>query len=391
MPRPPLELETWGKIRRTTVNGQPAAVAYYRGSDGVTKPMQRQGKTPAEAERNLIRALKKQLAPASEDLTPASTVGELAAKWLEMREQQDQLAEGSIRIYRSAIEKHIKPGLGAVRLNEITVPRLDRFLAALAKSSGPGTAATTHVCLRGMFTLASRHGAVKPNPMSDVPAPEQPKRRTRPAAPDVDSVRGIRARFEQWDAGTEPRSEGDRRPRRPRASELLDTTDMFIGTGMRTGEVLALQWDALDLAAGRVRVKRTIAQNRDGKFFVQEFTKSDAGMRELELPPHVVEMLLRRRVASFSEFAFPSAVGTFRHPNNYRTTWRAALADTPWKGTTPKSFRKTVATVLRDELGIEAARDQLGHEHERTTKGHYADAVAHIGPAAGAVLDRLFA
>ena len=30
MARPPLELETWGKIRRTTVDGKPAAVAYFR-------------------------------------------------------------------------------------------------------------------------------------------------------------------------------------------------------------------------------------------------------------------------------------------------------------------------------------------------------------------------
>lgn len=30
MARPPLELETWGRIRRTTVKGKPTAVAYYR-------------------------------------------------------------------------------------------------------------------------------------------------------------------------------------------------------------------------------------------------------------------------------------------------------------------------------------------------------------------------
>lgn len=386
MPRPPLELETWGRIRRTTIGGKPTAIAYYRGSDGVTKPMQRQGKTPADAERNLIRALKQQLAPASDDLTPDSTIAQLAPKWLDTK---TKLAEGSIRIYKNAIEKHITPGLGSVRLGEITVPRLDRFITALAKSSGIGAATTAHVVLRGMFSLAARHGAVKPNPMVDVPAPEAPKKRERAEAPKADAVRGIRSRFAEWDAGTEPRPDGDRRRRQPRASELLDTTDMFIGTGMRTGEVLALQWDALDLAAGHVVVKRTIAQDRDGKFFVQQWTKREGSYRELELPTHVIEMLLRRRVASFSEFAFPSAVGTFRHPNNYRTAWRQALAETPWEGTTPKSFRKTVATVVRDELGIEAARDQLGHEDERTTRGHYADEV-HMGPAVGAVLDRLF-
>lgn len=385
MPRPPLELETWGKIRRTTVDGKPAAIAYYRDSDGVTRPMQRQGKTPAEAERNLIRALKQRLAPASEDLTPESTIEQLAAKWLASK---TQLAEGSIRTYSKNIEWHIIPGLGSVRLREVTVPRLDRFIAAITKSSGIGTANTAHVVLRGMFSLAARQGAVRPNPMADVPRPEKPKRRERVAAPNIDIVRGIRQRFALWDAGTEPRDADDHRRRQPRTSDLLDSTDMIIGTGIRTGELLALEWDVLDLAEKTVIIRRTIAQDRAGKFFVQEFTKTDAGYRELELPDPVIEMLLRRRIASFSEFVYPSSVGTFRHPNNYRTVWRQALESTPYKGTTPKSFRKTVATVVRDELGVIAAKDQLGHESEKTTLEHYADEV-HQGPAVGAVLAKL--
>lgn len=386
MPRPPLELETWGRIRRVTRDGKPTAVAYYRDADGISRLMQRQGKTPAEAERNLVKALKARLAPASEELSPDSTIEQLAAKWLDSK---TRLAEGSVRIYRNAIAKHIVPGLGSVRLREATVPKLDRFIAAIAKSSGAGTATTAHVVLRGMFTLAARQGAVRPNPMVDVPGPEKPKRTARRAAPSLDVVRGIRGRFEAWDAGTEPRPEGDRRRRQPRASDLLDTTDMVIGTGIRTGELLAMKWDQLDLTAKTLIVTRTIAADRDGKYFVQEFTKTDAGHRELQLPDPVVDMLVRRRVASYSEFVFCSSVGTFRHPNNYRTTWRAALAETPWKGTTPKSFRKTVATVLRDELGVQAAKDQLGHESERTTLKHYADQV-HRGPDAGLVLARLF-
>lgn len=385
MARPPLELETWGKIRRTTINGKPTAVANYRDSDGITRRMQRDGRTPAEAERNLIRALKARLAPSSEDLTSATTISELAAKWIDSR---GRLAEGSIRTYRNAI-KHIDRGLGSVRLQEATVPKLDRFIIAVASSSGHGIASTVHVVLRGMFSLAARHGAVRTNPMIDVPKPERPKRVRRAAAPDLAVVRGIRTRFAEWDAGTEPRPDGDRRRRLPRASTLLDTTDMIIGTGMRTGELLALKWDAVNLTERLVTIRRTVGQDRNERFFVQEFTKTDAGYRELELPAEVVEMLLRRRVDSHSEFVFPSAVGTLRLPPNYRTTWRAALAGTPYAGITPKSFRKTVATVVRDELGIDAAKEQLGHEDKKTTEAHYADEI-HRGPASAAILSRLF-
>lgn len=384
MARPPLELETWGRIRRTTLGGKPAAIAYFRDSDGVTRLMERRGKTPADAERNLIRALKIRLAPANDDLTGATTIAVLATRWLESK---TRLAEGSVRIYRNAIEKHITPGLGDVRLQESTVPRLDRFLVALARSSGPGTAKTAHVVLSGMFGLAARHGAIRANPMTDVPAPEKPKRVARVSAPGAQDVRDIRARFRLWDAGEEPR-EDDSRPRRPRMSDLADSTDAIIGTGMRTGEILALQWDCVDLATRTLVVRRTIAQDRAGKMFVQEFTKSNAGYRQLELPAPLLATLTHRRIDAESDFVFPSSVRTFRHPNNYRTSWRAALAGTAWSGITPKSFRKTVATVLRDEMGIEAARDQLGHEEAKTTQRVYADEV-HRGPAAAAILGRL--
>lgn len=270
-------------------------------------------------------------------------------------------------------------------LQEVTVPRLDRFLVALARSSGPGTAKTVHVVLSGMFTLAARHGAILTNPMADVPAPEKPKRQAHVAAPDVDEVRGIRARFEMWDTGTEPR-DADRRARRPRASDLADTTNMIVGTG----ELLTLQWDVLDLATRTVTIHRAVATGRDSKFFVEDFTKSEAGYRELEVPAEIADMLIRRRVESSPECVFQSSVGTFRHPNNYRTTWRAALLGTPGQGVTPKRFRKTVATVLRDEPGIDAARDQLGHEESKTTQRSCADEV-HRGPAAAIVPPKLLA
>lgn len=68
-----------------------------------------------------------------------------------------------------------------------------------------------------------------------------------------------------------------------------------------------------------------------------------------------------------------------RRPGRHRVGWHH-----------PRNFRKTVATVVRDELGIEAARDQLGHEETKTTERSYADEI-HRGPAAASVLSELLA
>lgn len=377
MPRPPLVMETWGKIRRTTVKGEPTAVAYYRDSDGVTRKMQRKGRTGAEAERNLVAAMRARLAPATEDLTREAKVQLLAKKWLAETSARD-LKPGTIRVYRESIDRHILPGLGEVRIAEATVPRIDRFLKSLTASSGAGTARTARVVLSGMFALATRHGAVESNPVRDVASVTRPKRVV--VAPDRAAISGIRARFAEWDAGVDKRG-------KPRTTDLLDPVDMVIGTGMRTGELLALTWDDIDFTAGTVTITKTLAADKHDRMSVQAAPKSTTSNRALHLPLHVLMMLARR--PHFSEFVFPSTVGTFRHPNNFRSRWREALAGTEYAGVTPKSFRKTVATVLRDELGVGAAKDQLGHASEATTNAHYV-MLAHQGPAAQSVLESLF-
>ena len=54
---------------------------------------------------------------------------------------------------------------------------------------------------------------------------------------------------------------------------------------------------------------------------------------------------------------------------------------------TPHSFRRTVATVVRDQLGIEAAQAQLSHSQLSTTEQHYAQRRT-TGPDARDVLDK---
>lgn len=373
MPRPPLELETWGKIRRTTVAGRPAAVAYYRDSDGVTRKMQRTGKTPAEAERNLIKAMKKRLAPAGEDLTGDSTVKKAADKWM-AEPERDDLAVGTLRRYRSALDTIIGTGFGDVRLSEATVPRVDRFLKRVTKERGPSAAKTARTILHHVFSLAVRHGAVKSNPVRDAGRIVQPKKPV--TAPSVEDVKAMRWIMHMYDITPDKRGA-------KRSADLADLFDLFIATGARTAEILALRWDDvnLDKTPATVSIKGTVILGPDGKVMVQDHPKTDAGRRELKLPQFAADVLTRRRVDSYCEWVFPSATGTLRWPHNLRRNWREALSGTPYESVTPRSLRKAVATLLRDKLGAEIAKDQLGHTTSAVTRKHYIQPL-HEGPDA---------
>ncbi|TDL43870.1 site-specific integrase [Microbacterium oleivorans] len=380
MARPPLELETWGKIRRTTVNGKPTAIAYLRGSDGVTRKMQRHGKTPADAERTLIRAMKARLSPASEDLSADTTVRQAAEKWLAEPERAE-LAIATVRRYTDILGTIVRNGFGSVRLGEATVPRVDRFLKSVTETNGPATAKTTRTLLQHVFGLAVRHGAIPSNPVRDVGKIVQPKKPV--IAPDEHSIREMRALMRAYDSTPDKRGA-------KRTVDLGDLFDLYTGTGARTTEILGLRWQDVDLDAlphPTISIRGIVVLGADGKVFWQEHPKTDSSRRTLQLPAYAADVLTRRRIDSYCDWVFPSSVGTLRWPHNLRRNWREALAGTPYAEVTPRSLRKAVATRIRDVLGIVTAGEQLGHTSGSTvTRKHYTQPLA-VGPDATSALD----
>jgi len=55
---------------------------------------------------------------------------------------------------------------------------------------------------------------------------------------------------------------------------------------------------------------------------------------------------------------------------------------------TPHAFRRTGATLLANELGLQAAADVLGHTSTSTTKEHYAKPDHTVKPEPAEVLQQ---
>ena len=358
MGRPPLVLEAWGRIRRTTKHGKPAAAAYYRDSDGVTRKMVRQGKTPAQAEQNLVQALRDRVAPTGESITRESSLADLARVWLEETDRQGK-AVATMNRYRSTVRAQINEHVGRVRVREATPPRLQRIIDRVAESSGPAQARMLGVVLNGMMSMAVRYGAAGANTASELRLPRRAANAVR--APSVDDVHVLRAAMHAWDQLPAYRDGSIR--------DLANFTDVLLGTGCRPGEALALRWDDIDLDAGWVTITATVARVAGVGLIRQEHPKSETSRRRLALPCFVLDALTARSVGAYAEWVFPSAVGTLRWPENVRLQWRAALEGTSVAWMTPKDCRKSVATLL----GVEDAKEQLGHADSAVTSRHYVE------------------
>lgn len=378
MPRPPLPLETYGKINRTTHNGKPAARAYYRDSDGETRKMLRTGKTHAAAEVALREALRDRLAPVGDLITRDSTVEVLAASWKAEMLADEKLADGTKRTYQDALGAIVR-GLGGVRVVEATPAKLHRYIQAVAKTK-PGAARTARIVLKHIFDHAVYAGALASNPVKETKA-------VTPRSPNVKALRSadiakIRDLLEAWDSGLDKYG-------RPRNGSVRDTMDVYAATGARTAEVLALRWTDFDFTADPpiVTLNGTVAPTLDGKLTIQERMKTHKSHRSLELPPFVVPMLTDRAGRACGPLVFPSAVGTPRWPDNLRRDWRNALVGSQYARVTPGAFRKAVATLLAEEMGAEAARDQLGHTGFGNLKNYVERASR--GPASASTVQKL--
>ena len=93
----------------------------------------------------------------------------------------------------------------------------------------------------------------------------------------------------------------------------------------------------------------------------------------------------------FESLLFFSRMGTPLTPYNVRRTFRGILRAAGLEGLniSPHSFRRTGATLLANELGMQAAADVLGHTSTSTTRAHYAQPDRTVKPGPVAVLQKL--
>ena len=183
---------------------------------------------------------------------------------------------------------------------------------------------------------------------------------------------------------------------RPYRRDILDSIDVMLGTGVRTGELLGIRWQDIDLDADvpTVSVMGTVTQAKGQGVIWKPAPKSETSKRTLYLPSIAADALRRkaaeREFLPESEAVFASEVGTWRNPSAYRVHFRQVrkLAGLDW--VTPKTIRKTVATTIYNSDSLDNASQQLGHSEVGVTAKHYVQKL-NIGPqGVVGVLDEWF-
>jgi integrase len=326
--------------------------------------------------RDARRALVELRAERDRGLSPSrATLSGFLAAWVrDVRNLRPTTRHG----YEVAIELHIAPLIGDVRLSQLTPAHVEHLLGVLAERLSPKSVRNVHAVLRRALGAAVRGGLLSRNVAS----------REYVDAPRVPAI--------------EPRSLTAAEVRRlleaTRGDRLEALFAVAVGTGLRMGELLGLAWEDVDLERGLLHVRRGVRyvpgpRPRAGRY-VREELKTDRSRRVVPLAPALVDALAAHRERLIAEGFVPTATGPV-FPNLrggalsgswlthhfYDLLEAAGIPRLPFK-----NLRTTFASRLF-EAGIPDRRvaDLLGHTRTRTTHGHYIGATDEWAPAIAAV------
>jgi hypothetical protein len=189
MGRPPLPLGTHGRIRVYRLGPKRfRARTQVRDHDGVIRDVERTGTSQAGAENLLRVALRdRDRAVRDGEITGETSVRALGELWLGEMDRlvrQGKRSPTTAQAYRYRFDRHIRDGIGALRVRELSVSRLDRLVAQVQDHYGVAAAKITRTVLSGMVGLAVRYDALDRNPVRDVGRIESEKSSARALSVD---------------------------------------------------------------------------------------------------------------------------------------------------------------------------------------------------------------
>ncbi len=292
--------------------------------------------------------------------------GSFAEKWLE-EIARPRLRPRTTHGYRSILYHDLLPEFSRTRLAELTPARIQAYMnAKLEVGLSPQTVKNHHALLRRILGDAHRYGLVGQNTAKLVSPPRVVREPIRPL-----SVPEARSLLEAL--------RGDR---------LEALVHLAIMTGMRSGELLGLTWDMLDLERGELRVERAL-QRLDGEYRLVE-TKTHRSRRRLPLPQETAALLSARRAAQAEDrrcagprwldqwgLVFTNEQGWPTDAKAVRRRLDTALARAGLPHIRVHDLRHTAASLmLAAGTPLKVVQEVLGHSTIAVTSEVY----AHLAP-----------
>lgn len=246
---------------------------------------------------------------------------------------------------RAIFEHHLQPFFGALHLDEIGTREIDALRAHLLGQVSPKTTNNILTTLRRALVVAHRWERIAAVPHVDWARPPKPAFRY--------------LSFEEAEALTKAAQH------EPLAAAMITTA---LHTGLRIGELRALEWDAVDLDAGRLHVHRAASREVVG-------TPKSNRSREVPLS-RTATAALRAWRDDGAGLVFPAPSGRMLTRTQADRVLRRAIQRAGIERAGWHALRHTFAShlVMRG-VPLKAVQELLGHSTIEMTMRY-----AHLSP-----------
>jgi integrase len=271
---------------------------------------------------------------------------------------KDRGEYGTYVAYELRVRRHIKPHLGHLTLSGLTPDQVDHWVRKLIQSGlKPIMAGSCRMVLGMVLTRALRDGLVYRNvvTLSDPP----PKGDKEPFQRHVLDVEQATHFLEAVKSET--------------ASYRLLWV-LYLTTGLRRNEALALHWREVDLVADIVRVEYALERLPSG-LRIKPRPKTQAGKRQWSLSRYAADLLLARMSEtnpSQDDLIFSTPRGEPLAPSTVFPAFKKFLVRAGLKDMRIQDLRGTFGTLLRHSgADMKDVQQALGHANYGTTAKSY--------------------
>lgn len=291
-----------------------------------------------------------------------ATVASWVAQWRESTLTASSRKESTKALYQTLARKHLEAGTFAeLTLDKLRPTHVEALILTLrSKGLADSTVRTTYTVLRAALDAAVRDGLLARNPAALITRPGVARKEARTL--DKAEVVALLAEAKR--------------------SRFWFALVLIAATGLRRGEALALLWDDVDLDAGTLRVRGTLARV-GGKLIVTE-PKTARSRRVLHLSPGLVVAIKAHRKAQAAErikaanvwhesgFVFTTETGQPVDPRNLLRALKAAAKRARLSRVGVHTLRHYAASqLLESGHGLKTVSEMLGHSSVAITGDIY--------------------
>ena len=271
--------------------------------------------------------------------------------------------------YRQDIRNHINPDLGHIKIQDLKLVTVQRFLNRCkdVKGLSEKSLKNIYLVLNKALTRAQKDGLIIKNPCVDaeIPSYEEPKKKMRPLKDEEVPLFISLIKDHPF--------------------EGLYYTAMF--TGMRESELIGLTWDCVDLEKGTIHLYRQYKAVRGESKTYAFTTLKNKQERSFSIPPSVVRALkkVKAKQAEWKlhygqlfhnegNLVFTDELGNHLATRTVYNNFKAIVRKMGLPEVRLHDLRHTYATLaIQNGVDYKTISNNLGHATVAFTMDVYAD------------------